>query len=320
MQIIGLTLENANDYSGFLTADIAELIGRDFVCGFVLVPDEDEKPVAGIVWELGRGKNELETYSHILFIKAKDAESAKLLLEEYTETVVYVECNASTFELATSLGSVEKKALEEAGFAIEEKEGSVVSIMLADLGMTLLKGTEEADENLRPISEADEREFGGLIARFDLDDNRGSLEDLPYLPRTYFDEDISCYIAQGEQIGALALFHKKPSKKVEVCFIAALEEAEATMEQMVKEAVIHAEEKLDPPTKFLFNKKDEDLFAFIKKNFPKAKGAQVLYGFRKEELPKPEEEEPDEDIDDLNEDIEYDDFDEELELLDEIVD
>ena len=92
MQIIGLTKENVNDYEDFLTKDIAEYIGREFNCGFVVARDDEDKPTEGIVWELRRGDDELDTNSRILFIKAYDEESAKVLLDEYTESAVLVEC------------------------------------------------------------------------------------------------------------------------------------------------------------------------------------------------------------------------------------
>ena len=43
MQIIGLTKENVNDYEDFLTKDIAEYIGREFTCGFVVARDDEDR-------------------------------------------------------------------------------------------------------------------------------------------------------------------------------------------------------------------------------------------------------------------------------------
>ncbi len=69
MQILGLTKENVDNFTKYLTPDIAEHIGRSFICGLVLIPEDesaDEKepdssaepvegssiPAAAIVWEL----------------------------------------------------------------------------------------------------------------------------------------------------------------------------------------------------------------------------------------------------------------------------
>ena len=289
MQIIGLSKENVNDYSDFLTKDIAEWIGRDFTCGFIVTKDEEETPSAGIVWELRRGEDELDTKSQILFIKAKDEESAKVLLEEYTATAVLVECSTSAFSLPAPLGSVEKSALEKAGFSLEEKESAVYNITLADIGMALLKNGSDTDDRIKPLSEAEDRFFGAMIAGLDIDGNRGICEDLPFLPRDFFDNEVSCYYEDDEEVYAVSLVHKRPSGKIELDLIYSQDNNQDNLLNIMKQTVFYADEKYDPATKFVIDGRDERALEISKKLFPKAKGIKVFEGIRKEELPEREE-------------------------------
>ena len=98
MRIENLTTDNVNDYLEFLKEDNAEWIGRKFVSGFVLIPDDENIPKAGIIWELINGEDEFETNCRILFIKADDEECADALLSQYSDLVVMMECEKSVFE------------------------------------------------------------------------------------------------------------------------------------------------------------------------------------------------------------------------------
>ncbi len=289
MQITGLTKENVNDYADFLTNDIAECIGREFVCGFICMKDGEDKPSAGIVWELKSGDDELDTNSRILFIKALDEESAKVLLDEYTESAVLAECSKSYFSLPITLGSIEKTALENAGFSLEEKEGSVIAVPLADIGMVLLDYRDDTDSRIRPLREAEDRFFDSMIAGLDMDGYCGICDDLSFLPRDYFDNDVSCYYEDDEEVYAVALVHRKPSGKVELDLLHSLDDDPKYLLLIMKQTALLAEDKYDPSTKFLIDRHDERSMMICKKLFPKEKGARVFEGMRKEEVPQREE-------------------------------
>ncbi len=115
-----------------------------------------------------------------------------------------MECSFSSFELPSSLGSIEKNALEKAGFETENKEGKVISVALVDMGNALMD-YDRLDDNIRPLKEAEDREFENAIARLDYEGKCGSLEDMPYLPKDYFDNEISCYSSDEDLISAMVL-------------------------------------------------------------------------------------------------------------------
>lgn len=317
MLITGLTKDNVQEYRDFLTSDIAELIGRNFVSGFALEDEDTNSPLAGIVWEFTQGEDELDTRSRILFIKAKDEESAGNLLEAFTDIATQTGCSDTVFDLAASMGSVEKKALEEAGFSMEEREGQVVSVALADLGMTLLNDKDKADERVIPLSEIDDRELYSALSGLDMEGIRGTCDDMPYLARDYFEDEISCCLEdeEDEELNALVLFHKKPSGKLELILCEALEDATMSAVDLLKQAVMLAEEKYEPSTKILIDCRYGQLQKLINSLFPKAKSTKVIAGYRKEAGPNLDElEAEEEEYEEYEEYEEFDEF-EELDLF-----
>lgn len=343
MQIYGLTKENVEFFTDYLTADVAENIGRSFTCGFVVTEDPEEPsdadkpsdaeaiaeeetqyveteaiaeddisyanatPIAAIVWELCQGENDLDVVSRILFVKAKDEEAADILMQEYTELAVKMECISSSFDLPKTLGSVEKKALEKAGFSLEESEGDVICVALADFGMALALG-DKADDEVKPLSEAEERAFDNAITRLDDDGKRGIYEDMPYLPKDFFDNSISCYMEDDDLISALVLFHRRPSGKIDLALVEVLDEYEIDIKRLLRQSVLLSEDLYEPGARYFIDRSDASLNELSKELFPKAKGIQVISGFRKEELPEEPENEEMEDEDLYDEELEYDDL------------
>ncbi len=282
MNMTALTKENAQEFKAFLTPDIADLMGRKFISGFVISDDENNSPLAGIVWEYTDGEDELKTRSRILFIKAKDEEVAGILLDEYTDIAIQTSCSDTVFELPASMGSVEKKALETAGFTLEEKESNEIAVALADVGMNLIKGTDKIDERVMPLSEVDNRELYSALAGLDMNGIRGTCEDLPYLSRDFFENEISCCLEEDGELSALALFHKKPSGKLELILCETLEDSSMSPTDILKQAIMLAEDKYEPATKILMDRRYEQLGELAKSLFPKEKGAKALEGYRKE--------------------------------------
>ena len=298
MRIENLTQENVSDLKEFLTQDIAEWIGRNFVSGFVLLPEDEPSPAAGIVWQLVAGEDEYETDCRILFIKAEDDESADALLLQFSGLVAEMGCEGSLFELPVSLGDVEKKALEKAGFTLKTEEGEVVSLTQADIGMALITEKDKLREDIKKLSEADERLFDVAMAELEMNGIRGTCMDLAYLPAGFFENDISCFLDDEGDIAAMALFHRRPSGTIELDLLSGTGESGEDTIPLLKQAIMYSEEIYAPRTRFLFDRSDENISSFVAKYFPKAKGAQVIKGFRKEE-PLPLDEDAEE------EDIEY---------------
>ena len=289
MQITGLTKENVHDYIDFLSMDIAECIGREFTCGFVCIKEGEDRPSAGIVWELKQGDDELDIKSHILFIRALDEESANVLMDEYTESALLAECGSSYYSLPNTLGGVEINALKKAGFSLEEKESSVISVSLSEIIKRLLKHGDDQYDNIKPLSQAEDRFFSSMIAELDFEGYHGICDDLLFLPREFFDNDVSCYYEDDEEVYAIVLVHEKPSGKIVLDLLHSHDEDPNTLIHIMKKTVMLAEAKYDPATEFLIDRHDKRSLLMCQKLFPKETGEMVYEGMRKENIPQSEE-------------------------------
>ena len=306
MLIENLTTENVNDYKDFLKEDNAELIGRNFVSGFVLISDDESIPKAGIIWELINGEDEFETNCRILFIRAEDEESADALLSQYSGLVIMMECEKSVFELPATLGTIEKNALENAGFELSTEEGNVICLALADLGMAIVTDKDKIRDDIKRLSKADERLFDTAMAELEMDGISGACSDLSYLSKDFFENEISTFLDDEGEISAMVLFHKKPSGIIEIDLMSTVGDSDADPVDLLKQSIMYSDEIYDPNTKFLIDLRDKDLNALVQKYFSKFKGSKVIKGFRKEDL-LPSDEQDDEDIEYI-EDIEDEDI------------
>lgn len=289
MQKTGLTKENVHDYIDFLSMDIAECIGREFTCGFVCIKEGEERPSAGIVWELKQGDDELDIKSHILFIRALDEESANVLMDEYTESALLAECGYSYYSLPNTLEGIEINALKKAGFSLEEKESSVISVSLSEVIKRLLKHGDGQYDNIKPLSQAEDRFFSSMIAKLEFEGNHGICDDLLFLPREFFDNDVSCYYEDDEEVYAIVLVHEKPSGKIVLDLLHSHDEDPNTLIRIMKKTVMLAEAKYDPATEFLIDRYDKRSLLMCQKLFPKKTGEKVYEGMRKENIPQSEE-------------------------------
>lgn len=289
MQITGLTKENVYDYLDFLPVDIAECIGREFTCGFVCIKDGEDSPSAGIIWELKQGDDELDIKSHILFMKALDEESANVLMDEYTESALLAECGYSYYSLPNTLEGIEINALKKAGFFMEEKESSVISVPLSEIIKRLLKHGDDNFDNIKPLSRAEDRFFSSMIAELEFEGSHGICDDLSFLPREYFDNDVSCYYEDDEEVYAIVLVHEKPSGKIELDLLHSHDKDPNTLIHIMKKTVLLAEAKYDPSTEFLIDRHDERSLSLCQILFPKKTGEMVYEGMRKENIPQSEE-------------------------------
>ena len=308
MRIENLTTDNVNDYLEFLKEDNAEWIGRKFVSGFVLIPDDENIPKAGIIWELINGEDEFETNCRILFIKADDEECADALLSQYSDLVVMMECEKSVFELPTTLGDIEKNALEKAGFELSTEESEIIHLALADLGMAIVTDKDRKRDDIKKLSEVDERMFDVAVSELEMDGIRGVCSDLSYLPKDFFDNEISSFLDDEGDISAMVLFHKKPSGIIEIDLMSAIGDSDSDPIELLKQSIMYSDEIYEPNTKFLIDMHDKDLNALVQKYFAKFKAPKVIRGFRKENLLPPDDFDEDdiEYIEDVEEEDIYD--------------
>ena len=280
MEIIELTEDNISQYEGFIPMDMADNITRVFYHG--LMAEDDKKPVAGMIWEFIDATSGKE--DHIVWLVAKDGDAAKLLFEKYDEFVRENEVSRTTFVLPAKESKEEKALLKEMGFSVQLTEGDMVSFKLSEALELSLVSKVKPGESIQPLRTATQRGYVGAIRRLVTGDKVGDYRDIAYLPRVYFENDVSCYSEENGEINGLFLGHLRPSGILEVVLMTAVgKNYVRILPQMLSFAIRSAGELYDHDTKIIFNRRTEASLALGEKLFPAGFGIPMFAGERTEQ-------------------------------------
>ncbi len=128
-----------------------------------------------------------------------------------------------------------------------------------------------------------QREFADIVEELTQKGLYGICQDLAYLPRLYFENNISCYVEGKGKIGGMLLIHELPSGDLKVMLMATIgKENTALLPQMIKKAVETAVEQCNPKTKVIIDRHNYASLALSEKLFPEGFGIPVYSGERAE--------------------------------------
>lgn len=281
MNIIELSEDNIEVYTEYISEDIAENIERTFFHGFIV--ENDDEPVAGIIWEIRNAINDEDNFSNIVWLKIDDENAAEELFDQYKECLAEDDVVNSTYCLPAISSDKEKNALKNAGFTVNFTEGDTIKARLSEIyEIAYLKKVKPKDY-IKPLSNLTQREFIAGVRRFTTIGQFGLCQDLPYLPKTYFENDVSCYLDVDGEVNGLLLFHKKPSGILEVVIMQVLgNEYAKDLLSMMCQTILAAKEKYDPRTEIAIDRHNYSTLALSEKLFPRGFGIPVYTGNRQE--------------------------------------
>lgn len=281
MNILSLDEDNVEKFADYITPDIAENIGRTFVRGIVVL--EDDIPVAGMVWEIKNMMRDTDNVSNILWLRIDDDDATELLFDRYKQALPGDDVVVSNISLPAKANEREKAALKNAGFLLKFMEGDVIRARLSEIaGLKFLKNITIGD-NIHVLKTITQRGFTGAARQFISKGRYGVLEDLAYLSRSYFENDISSYSETDGQITGMFLFHRKPSGALVIVLMAALGgDFKKTLPQMIKCSISNAVEIYSPDTEIVIDRHNYASLALSEKLFPRSFGVPVYIGSRKE--------------------------------------
>ncbi len=279
MDLIYLDRENIENYTDYLTGDIAENIGRTYYHGLVVV--KDEEPCAGIVWVTKNTTNEDDNVGHIVFLRIDDKEAEDILFDNYKLQIAEDEVKKSTFSIPAMTSEGEKKALLSRGFTVELMEGDVIRTRISDV--TAIKKFKH-DDSISSISALDNREFAAAVRRFFQMGMKGICEDLVYLPKTYFENEVSCYVESEGQVNGMLLLHKNFSGALVVILMGYIGNSFAKyLPHLMGYAAYKIVEVYGPDTEVLIDRHNYSTLALAEKLFPSGFGIPMYQGERSEE-------------------------------------
>ncbi len=276
-----VTAEVIRAHEDRIPSEFYDEIEREYVRGLV-AEDEDTKELTAVVfWELKDMEDEnVPAEAELMWLYAENAADGGKLLESIVDVPEYDEITRVFFELP-ELGSTEKEALTNAGFSVQSAESRDVYVTVGELAALKLS-KKPLPSYIKPLSEVNPRQFKAGIMTSVFHGRYGLMDDLPFLPMTRFDPEISCCMITDERINGLLLVHETGMGYLRVELLFALHpDANIHLLNMMRFSIQAAEKVRPSDERVLLRRHNKAAIQVIAKMFPDKKGAPVLRGERK---------------------------------------
>ncbi len=282
IDIVELDTDTAEQYRGYITPEAAENIGRTYFRGLIAA-DDDEAPLAGIVWEVRHIDTDEDNEANIIWLKIDHDDAASLLFDKYNELLAEDEVVTSTYSLSARGMIREKAALKDQGFTVGLMEGDLIKTRLSEIERLPFMNNAKMDENIQPLANMTQRGFNAGIKQFVMLGFHGVYEDLSELPRLYFENEVSCFSQSDGKANGMLLFHLVPSGALRVVIMAAIgSDYGKVLTRLMRYALKNALENYEPETEVWIDRHNYPTLALSEKLFPRSFGVAVYMGSRKE--------------------------------------
>ena len=279
MNYIEITEDNAEDFAEFIDEDLRDNLDRTFFRAFGAV-DEDDASLGAIVYELENSESEADTKSRVLILKGSD-EAKEFLMTKYTEEVAEEEVIESFYESADETMS---QTLKSDGFSYEESEALDIVLKMEDIKKlaSLLK-VNKMPSFVKKLSDISILQYRTFVKNCLFKGNRGLVDDLAYLPKNWFDMEISSCTLDGENVDGVLLLKRSPSGVVYVLLYTAFgPDSQKNLGLLMVNTARAILETYPDDTRIVIRRHNETVRKLTAKLFANAKGAKVFSGSRSE--------------------------------------
>ena len=281
MELIRLSEDNISEYAQTIPEDIAENIGRTYYRG--IVGTEGGTPVAGIIWLIQNTMSDEKRKSHIVWLYLAEDEYAGELFDEYKKMVENEKVTSSSFALPARSGKALKPVLKANGFTVSLMEGDEIVARISEIAEIGFLKKIPATDDVKPLRSITQRGFNLAVRRMMTRGYYGLCEDIEYLPRMFFENDVSCYIERDGVISGLFLCHKTASGRLKVELMAAVGKDYVKMLPMLLAGAYRSASSLYPPeTEVVIDRHNYASLALGEKLFPRGFGIPMYIGSRTE--------------------------------------
>ena len=280
MNSVAITEENARDFEDLMGKRLCEDMGREFFRGLGLTDeDNDDSYVGAMVYELKNTESESDTESEIHFV-SPDADIARQLFDEYDFAVSDEDIKLTRFETGDE-NLVE--VLEEMGFSVEKTESRQLVIgmeKLLDLpGLKKLR----LPKHIVSLKDISVIQYRTMIKTCYFKGHGGAMQDLPYLAKSWFEEELSaCSMSDGKVDGMLLVRETGENILQVVLYAAFGPEYKKNLPLMMIYSAKKALQLYPPETKIIIGRRNETVTALTDRIFPGCHGEEVYVGEREE--------------------------------------
>ena len=212
MEFVEISDSNVEDFSNFIDEDLAEDLDRSFYGGIGAM--EGGEPVGAMVFELLNSESEQDTLSRIRLLEGQSDDVKKGLLEHYAEAVDEYEVTESFYE---SSDEALAAFLSQNGFSCEEVESPDIIVTSEDIKKVAgLFRALKIPSFIQCVSDISVLQYRTFVKNCLFNGTKGLLEDLAYIPKTWFETDISSCALTDDEVTGVMLLRKVPSGKLYV--------------------------------------------------------------------------------------------------------
>ena len=280
MEICEISSENAEEFIDLMGPDMVDDMKRVFYRGIGVKDDRDD-PLAAFIYELIGSESDTETKSYIRLSKCDSAEAEEAIQKLYKENSVYEEDIVESFYELDD----EKQAdfFAAAGFSKEKKESNYVRTTLGEMSELSLVKKGAVPPYVDSISTLSVVQYRTAVKTCLFKGYKGILEDLAYLPMTWFDRDISSCSITGDNVDGLFLVRATPSGVlIPVLFYAYGPDSVKRLAFMLVNSINNAAKKYPPDTNIVVCRSSAAARGMMTKLMPELNGEETYTGSRKE--------------------------------------
>ncbi len=272
--------ENVEDYLPLLGEDLKEDLRRIYYNGLGAT-DEDGSVAGAFVYELLDSESEDDTKSRICLFKTRDEETSDSLFEHYSRNCVDEEEIVESFYEFKS----EKDAslLSSKGFSKEKREAEALTITLKELSETALGKKKSIPDHIGNIEQLSILQFRDAVKQILFKGHKGVIEDIPFLPKTWFENSLSACVSSGGKFPGLFLIRKTPSGVlIPVLLFAYGPEYQKNVGLMLQYSAQQAIKLYPPETIIQIPRKNAETRSLTDKLLANYSGTEIFFGSRKE--------------------------------------
>ena len=273
-----ITNDNLELLSKFLPSDVKKNLKRPYYHGLV-------SGGTLLVWEI-RSAEEETSESELICFREADASSGKEIFRDYAAEVAKSRVKRSFFEL-TGLNEPEKELLSTEGFTLTERESRDMVLSLGEMGkLPVLKKKPAA--HVKPIKILSDKQYKRVIASCLFHGRKGLLQDIGYLPKEWFDMEVSSCCITDQRVDGVLLIHETGDGMLMIDLLFSIgSEYQRDLVMMMRYSLRAALEKYGGEKQVLIRRHTSAVSDLTKKLFPRYKGMAAVYGEREEELNDP---------------------------------
>ena len=266
--------------SEILSPDAYQNVLRPFFRG-IAVENEEGEASSWMVYELENMDDDTDRRAQIHWMDIGDDESGDTLMAEFAGECENDEALSSIYECPGDREDIEK-VLAGAGFSIAGRESSDLIVTVGEMGKLgfAMKKTPEFVLGLGDISE---RQFKRGVGNCILNNRKGLLQDMAFLPMEWFEQDVSSIVLTDERVSGMLLVHQMASRQLMVDLLfSSSGDSRMDLLRLMQHSIQAAVAKYPPDTRVILRRHDKSVHGIASKIFPGKTGDKVFYSERKE--------------------------------------